>query len=187
MITGFTEVIPSVQVFHTDYDPTDFLEKFVQESDRDWSYVPFFKASWASEYCKSSFANLNSLITAPTLLPQLKDLQSGLFDLNDIVEQSLHGYKLSFDLFWKKDSGARLIRLNGNQFSTELEVPDNGYNTIASMALSDMRIRLDRHDIEFDVITGDVILMPCLFPFKLHVKPANDEAFLFTKHLWPKS
>ena len=119
---------------------------------------------------------------------RIQEIKDGFLELNDVVEKCLTPYSLHYEIPFIRDSGAQVIYLKGNQFSKTINPPGlNDYATLSLMALSDVCIRLERHDLEFDISSGDVLIMPCNFPFDLRIKPSqNGEAFLLTKYLWPR-
>ena len=186
MINGVTTVAPAVEVYHTQCETKQFVEEYWEESQRTWSYLPFYHASSNKlEYCDSHFSPLGPALAAHT--HRLDHIKEGFYVLNESVEQCLNRHSLYYTYWYNSDSGPQIVYLAGDQFSMEITPPSNDYATAVMMALSDVSVRLEKHDIEFHVSSGDVLVMPCLFPYDLRIKPEQDKkAFLLFKYMWPR-
>ena len=184
MITGITEIFPCVEVYHCGHDAGDLVETYKAEADRPWSYVPFYTGVLREgEYCASSFSPMTNVHSSA--LPKLEKLRKAFWEMNVITEDCVHSHAVMYAKVYTLDTGTTMMWLRGDRFSAPLWPADNFVTTLIAMALSDVVMRLDRHDIEFDVSAGDVVLMPCGFPTILQIKPVEKEAFLTFRYMWP--
>ncbi|MBT5638191.1 MAG: hypothetical protein HOJ16_06485 [Candidatus Peribacter sp.] len=185
-IKDVTTIIPTVEIFHCGHDAKAVIEGYKEETARTWSYLPSFGGfSNDLEHCNSHYTPLSPVLTA--VADRLLEMKEAFYEMNEIVENCLNSYSLYHETFYLRDSGPQFIWIekNGNQFSGTLDPPTNSYTTAAMFALSDVTIRLEAHDIEYDMFAGDVLILPCLFPFDLRARSVNDEAFLYFKYMWP--
>ena len=186
MIKGVTEVLSGVHIYHGEYEGQQLVQELKQEASRDWSYLPFYLANGSLDYCKSFFCPVGHILNISPAENSLKEIKTGVSEVNKILEKFLYDYSHYYSSFFKRDGGLNFFRFVGNNFSSHLKAPSTAFCTSAFLSFSHARMRLARHDVEFDVSPGDGIIMPSGFPFEVNIKPTEEEAFFFTKYMWPK-
>ena len=91
MITGVTEIVPGVEVFHCGYDAGDLIESYMVEAERPWSYVPFYVGvKYEGEHCASSFSPMSNVHSSA--IPKLAKIRKAFWDMNEITEDCVHSH-----------------------------------------------------------------------------------------------
>ena len=186
MIKGVTEILPGVLIYENGYQGEELIQNLTAEANRPWSYLPFYLGNGDLNYCESFYCPIGHILKINPAEPVLKKIKSQTMEVNELLEIFLRDYSLYYSNKFKRDGGLNFFQFVRNSFSAQLESPSTGFCTTALVTLNNIRIRLERHNVEFEVAAGDGIIMPSGFPFDVRIQPIEEQAFVFNKYLWPR-
>ena len=190
MIHNVQTILPCVVVYDCQHDFKDLVELIETESNKPWSYLPFM-GGWSDDMeTTSQFVSLGPAQDALSGAPgspqesSLRRIAELHLSCNQILEDCLHDYLEYYSHPCSMDGGPCVFKITGkHRYSTPIDAPDNYYIISALMALTEVRIKLDRFETEFTVGPGDVYILPSQFPHEHSILGTPDSAYVLGKHL----
>ena len=183
--------IPGVTVYSVELPKSsgfpieDFLSLYEVEANRIWSHLPFFNGTVGDvNHADSFWSPMIGILNAKQ--KRLLRILSKYEILNEAMEQCLDDYRIFYQCSWDHDSGLKLIKVKGNQFSAHLEPPSAEWSSVVFMALTDLTVLLTKFNKEISVKKGQIVAIPAQFPYTFQVQPSQlGVAYLLNKYLFP--
>ena len=182
MIHNVNTILPCVLTYECRHDFEDLIERIEVESRKPWSHLPFTTGWTDEEGTTSEFLSIGR--SHESEISSLRKIGDAARYCNDIIEGCLHDYITHYAVDASGDSGTFIYKITGeNNYSTRLGPPDNFFVLTSIMALTEIKVNLERFETEFVVAPGDVYVVPAQFPHEHSILGIPDSAYMLGIHL----
>ena len=169
---------PCVWVYKDAFDASDFIEKLEDQSQKNWSYLPWQQSATGdgskltfSEYRSSVEINLNPFYS-DSIIEELQDMKTQWTeDIYPKIDECVWDYRNAFDLKLSKDSGLTILKYeSGGEYHIHYDHhPDNArvLSMVASLGGAEEggELEFNNFDLTIKLEKNSLVLFPSNFPY----------------------